>query len=201
MPKLCIAQDPEADQLLGDDPFALLAGMLLDQQIPMEVAFAGPRKIADRLGGIDPRLIADCEPDRFAAVCAETPAVHRFPGSMAKRLQDLAREIVDRYDGDAAGLWTHGDPDGPEVLRRLKALPGFGEQKAKIFLALLGKRYGVTPRGWRAAAGDYGKAGTHMSVADVVDKDSLDAVRAYKKKMKAAAKATPEQSGRAKAKA
>ena len=93
MPKLCIAQDPEADQLLGDDPFALLTGMLLDQQIPMELAFAGPRKIADRLGGIDPRLIADCEPDRFAAVCAETPAVHRFPGSMAKRLQDLAREI------------------------------------------------------------------------------------------------------------
>lgn len=196
-PALCLAQDPAADLLLAEDPFALLAGMLLDQQIPMEVAFAGPRKIADRLGGIDPRLIADCDPERFAALCAETPAVHRFPGSMAKRLQDLAREIVERYDGDTAALWTRADPDGAEVLRRLKALPGFGEQKAKIFLALLGKQYGVTPPGWRAAAGDYGKAGTHMSVADVVDKGSLDEVRAYKKKMKAAAK----QSGPAKAKA
>ena len=163
--------------------------MLLDQQIPMEVAFAGPRKIADRLGGIDPQEIAECDPVRFAALCSETPAVHRFPGSMAKRIQDLAREIVDRYDGDAAGLWTQGDPDGAEVLRRLKALPGFGEQKSKIFLALLGKQYGVTPQGWRAAAGDYGKAGTYMSIADVVDKGSLEQVRAYKKKMKAAAKA------------
>lgn len=196
MTTLCLTGDPAADQLLAEDPFALLAGMLLDQQIPMEVAFVGPRKIADRLGGIDPRLIADCDPDRFAALCAETPAVHRFPGSMAKRLQDLAREIVDRYGGDAAGLWMSGSPDGPEVLRRLKALPGFGEQKARIFLALLGKQYGVTPRGWQAAAGDYGKPGTHMSVADVVDKGSLDQVRAYKKKMKAAAK----QSAAAKAK-
>ncbi len=199
MPKLHLTGDPESDQLLTEEPFALLAGMLLDQQIPMEVAFAGPRKVADRMGGIDPRLIADCDPDRFAAVCAETPAVHRFPGSMAKRLQDLAREIVDRYGGDAAALWTSGDPDGAEVLRRLKALPGFGEQKAKIFLALLGKQYGVTPLGWRAAAGDYGKTGVHMSVADVVDKGSLDQVRAYKKKMKAAAKA--EKSGSTQAKA
>lgn len=199
MPRLHLTGDPESDQLLTEEPFALLAGMLLDQQIPMEVAFAGPRKVADRMGGIDPRLIADCDPDRFAAVCAETPAVHRFPGSMAKRLQDLAREIVDRYGGDAAALWTSGDPDGAEVLRRLKALPGFGEQKAKIFLALLGKQYGVTPLGWRAAAGDYGKTGVHMSVADVVDKGSLDQVRAYKKKMKAAAKA--EKSGSTQAKA
>jgi uncharacterized HhH-GPD family protein len=199
VPRLHLTGDPESDQLLTEEPFALLAGMLLDQQIPMEVAFAGPRKVADRMGGIDPRLIADCDPDRFAAVCAETPAVHRFPGSMAKRLQDLAREIVDRYGGDAAALWTSGDPDGAEVLRRLKALPGFGEQKAKIFLALLGKQYGVTPLGWRAAAGDYGKTGVHMSVADVVDKGSLDQVRAYKKKMKAAAKA--EKSGSTQAKA
>jgi uncharacterized HhH-GPD family protein len=131
-------------------------------------------------------VTADADPERFAAVCAQTPAVHRFPGSMAKRVQDLAREIVERYHGDTAGLWTEGDPDGPEVLRRLKALPGFGEQKARIFLALLGKQYGVTPKGWRAAAGDYGRDGTHMSVADVVDKGSLEQVRAYKKKMKAA---------------
>lgn len=186
MARLQLTQDPAADALLSEDPFALLVGMLLDQQIAMEVAFAGPKKIADRLGGLDARLIAEADPERFAAVCAQTPAVHRFPGSMAKRVQDLAREIVERYDGDTAGLWTEGDPDGLEVLRRLKALPGFGEQKARIFLALLGKQYGVTPKGWRAAAGDYGRDGTHMSVADVVDKGSLDQVRAYKKKMKAA---------------
>ena len=193
MRKLCLTGDPEADQLLSEDPFALLTGMLLDQQIPMEVAFTGPRKIADRLGGLNPRLIADHDPERFAALCAETPAVHRFPGSMAKRIQDLAREVVETYQGETAALWTSGDPDGAEVLRRLRALPGFGEQKAKIFLALLGKQYGVTPRGWRAVAGDYGKAGAHMSVADVVDKESLDQVRAYKKKTKAAAKPTKEK--------
>lgn len=193
MRKLCLTGDPEADQLLSEDPFALLTGMLLDQQIPMEVAFTGPRKIADRLGGLNPRLIADHDPERFAALCAETPAVHRFPGSMAKRIQDLAREVVETYQGETAALWTSGDPDGAEVLRRLRALPGFGEQKAKIFLALLGKQYGVTPRGWRAVAGDYGRAGAHMSVADVVDKESLDQVRAYKKKMKAAAKPTKEK--------
>ena len=184
-PALFVTGDPEADQLLSADPFALLTGMLLDQQIPMEVAFTGPRKIADRLGGLDPSLIADHDPQEFAALCANTPAVHRFPGSMAKRIQDVAREIVETYHGDTAALWTSGDPDGAEVLRRLRALPGFGEQKAKIFLALLGKQYGVTPWGWRAAAGDYGKAGAHMSVADVVDKGSLDQVRAYKKRMKA----------------
>ena len=186
MARLQLTQDSAADALLSEEPFALLVGMLLDQQIAMEVAFAGPRKIADRLGGIDAHLIADADPERFAAVCAQTPAVHRFPGSMAKRIQDLAREIVARYDGDTVGLWTKDDPDAAEVMRRLKALPGFGEQKAKIFLALLGKQYGVTPRGWRAAAGDYGRAGTHMSIADVVDKGSLDQVRTYKKKMKAA---------------
>ena len=186
MARLQLAQDPKADNLLADDPFALLTGMLLDQQVPMEVAFAGPLKIADRVGGLDPRVIADYDPEKFAALCAERPAIHRFPGSMAKRVQALAREIIDRYEGDAAQLWIDGDPDGAEVLRRLKALPGFGEQKAKIFLALLGKQYGVMPKGWRAAAGDYGRAGTHMSIADVVDTGSLDQVRAYKKKMKVA---------------
>ena len=155
----------------------------------METAFAGPKKIADRMGGLDAREIADYDPDKFAALCSERPAIHRFPGSMAKRVQTLAQIVVDRYDGDATGVWTAGEPDGPELLRRLKALPGFGEQKARIFLALLGKQYGVTPTGWRAAAGDYGKAGTHVSVADIVDADSLERVRAYKKQMKAAAKA------------
>ena len=186
MARLQLTSDANADALLSEDPFALLVGMLLDQQIAMEVAFAGPRKIADRLGGLDARLIAEADPEAFAALCAQTPAVHRFPASMAKRIQELARAIVGGYDGDAAAVWNSGDPDAAEVLRRLKALPGFGEQKARIFLALLGKQYGVTPRGWRAAAGDYGRAGTHMSVADVVDKGSLDQVRAYKKKLKAA---------------
>jgi uncharacterized HhH-GPD family protein len=188
MPKLQLAQDPAADALLSADPFALLVGMVLDQQIPLEVAFAGPKKIADRIGGFDVAEIADYDPDKFAALCSERPAIHRFPGSMAKRIQALARIIVDQYDGDAAALWTAGDPDGPELLRRLKGLPGFGEQKARIFLALLGKQYSVTPKGWRTAAGDYGKAGTHLSVADIADARSLERVRSYKKQIKAAQK-------------
>ena len=187
MPNLQLAGDPAADALLDDNPMALLIGMLLDQQVPMETAFAGPKKLADRIGRIDARQIADYDPEKFAALCAERPAVHRFPGSMAKRIQALAREIVDCYDGDAAAVWTQGDPDGAELLRRLKALPGFGEQKSRIFLALLGKQYGVTPKGWREAAGEYGKAGTCMSVADIVDAGSLEEVRSFKKRMKASA--------------
>ena len=182
--KLCLAQEPEADQLLSDNPFALLVGMVLDQQVPMETAFAGPKKIADRIGGFDATEIADYDPDKFAALCSERPAIHRFPGSMAKRIQALAQIVVDRYDGDAAAVWTAGDPDGPELLRRLKELPGFGEQKARIFLALLGKQYSVTPKSWRAAAGEYGKAGTHLSVADITDARSLEKVRSYKKQQK-----------------
>jgi uncharacterized HhH-GPD family protein len=187
--KLCLAQEPDADTLLSENPFALLVGMLLDQQVPMETAFAGPKKIADRMGGLDAAEIADYDPDKFAALCSERPAIHRFPGSMAKRIQTLAQIVVDRYDGDAAALWTAGDPDGPELLRRLKDLPGFGEQKARIFMALLGKQYAVTPKGWRAAAGEFGKAGTHLSVADIADARSLEKVRSYKKEMKAAKKA------------
>lgn len=188
--KLCLAQEPEADHLLSENAFALLVGMLLDQQVPMETAFAGPKKIADRMGGLDAGAIAAHDPDKFIELCSEKPAVHRFPRAMAKRIQTLAEIIVDRYDGDAAGVWTAGDPDGAEVLRRLKALPGFGEQKARIFLALLGKQYGVTPSGWRAAAGEYGKAGTHASVADVVDARSLEQVRTHKKQLKQAQKAS-----------
>ena len=189
MAKLQLVQDPVADELLESNPFALLVGMMLDQQIPMEVAFAGPQKLAERMGNVDAREIAEYDPDAFVKLFSEKPAVHRFPGSMAKRLQTLAQAIVDEYDGDVVALWTAGDPDGAEVLRRLKALPGFGEQKAKIFLALLGKQYGVTPEGWRGAAGDYGTEGVHMSVADVVDQGSLEKVRSYKKAAKAAAKA------------
>jgi uncharacterized HhH-GPD family protein len=202
--KLWLAQEPDADKLLADNPFALLVGMVLDQQIPLERAFAGPKIIADRMAAsnrsqhvdldgqiaLDAAEIADYDPDKFAALCSERPAIHRFPGSMAKRVQALAQIIVDRYDGDAAGLWTAGEPDGPELLRRLKSLPGFGEQKAQIFLGLLGKQYAVTPKGWRAAAGAFGKAGTHVSVADIADKGSLEKVRSYKKQMKAAKKAT-----------
>ncbi|KAA8969223.1 HhH-GPD-type base excision DNA repair protein [Mycobacterium sp.] len=184
MAKLQLAQEPDADALLAANPFALLVGMLLDQQVPMETAFAGPKKIADRMGGFDAAEIAAHDPQKFAALCSEKPAVHRFPSSMARRIQELAQIIVDKYNGDAAGLWTVGEPDGPELLRRLKELPGFGEQKARILLALLGKQYGVTPRGWRSAAGEYGKAGTHLSVADIVDAGSLEKVRSYKKQMK-----------------
>lgn len=187
MAKLQLVQDPAADALLESDPFALLLGMLLDQQIPMEVAFAGPKKLADRLGTLDPAVIADYDPEQFAEVCAERPAVHRFPGSMAKRIQDLAQMVVDRYGGDAAAIWTSGDPDGPEVLRRLKELPGFGEQKAKIFVSLLAKQLDVKPRGWTTVVGDYGKKG-FRSVADVVDAESLQKVRDFKKAAKAAAK-------------
>ncbi|CAM3142572.1 Fe-S cluster assembly protein HesB [Mycobacterium intermedium] len=187
MSQLCLAQEPEADQLLAENPFALLTGMLLDQQIPLEVAFAGPKKIADRMGSFDAAEIADYDPEKFAALCSERPAIHRFPGSMAKRIQALAQIIVDRYNGDAAAVWQAGDPDGKELLKRLKGLPGFGEQKAKIFLALLGKQYGVRPPGWQAAAGDYGKSGSYLSVADIVDAESLGRVRSYKKQMKAQA--------------
>ncbi|MGV0642416.1 HhH-GPD-type base excision DNA repair protein [Mycolicibacterium sp. XJ2546] len=190
MAKLQLVQNPAADALLESNPFALLVGMLLDQQYPMEAAFAGPKKIADRMGGeLDPHEIAAYDPEKFAALCSKTPAVHRFPGSMAKRIQALAQLVVDRYDGDAAAVWTADDPDAAEVLKRLKSLPGFGEQKAKIFLALLGKQYGVTPDGWRKAAGDYGKDGSYLSIADVVDAGSLEKVRSAKKQAKAAAKA------------
>jgi len=190
---LSLPIDADANKLLSDNPFALLSALLLDQQVPMETAFAGPKKIADRMGGFDVTAIADYDPDKFAALCSERPAIHRFPGAMAKRIQTLAQIIVDRYDGDAAGVWTAGEPDGKELLRRIKGLPGFGEQKARIFLALLGKQYGVTPTGWRAAAGDFGKAGTHLSVADIVDAQSLGKVRSHKKQMKAAAKVAEQK--------
>jgi uncharacterized HhH-GPD family protein len=183
-PTLRLTGDPAADELLAADPLALLIGMLLDQQVPMETAFAGPRKLADRLGGLDVRRIAQADPDEFAAVCATPPAVHRYPGSMAKRIQALCRYLVEAYDGRAEAVWTDGDPDGPEVLRRLKALPGYGDQKARIFLALLGKQLDVRPPGWREAAGAYGEDGSRRSIADVVDDQTLAEVRAFKKSAK-----------------
>ena len=185
---LYLAQDPEADALLARDPLALLLGMLLDQQIPMEKAFKGPKVIADRMGGLDVRRIAEADPDEFTAICATPPAIHRFPGSMAKRVQALAGYVVEHYDGQAEAIWKRDAPSGSEVLSRLKALPGFGEQKARIFLALLGKQWGERPTGWREAAGAYGEDGARRSVADVIDAKSLGEVRAFKKAAKAAAR-------------
>ncbi|ABG95988.1 MULTISPECIES: HhH-GPD-type base excision DNA repair protein [Rhodococcus] len=185
---LNLVGDPDADALLASDPLALLIGMLLDQQVPMETAFAGPKKLDDRLGGLEVHRIAEMDPEEFAAVCSQTPAVHRFPGSMATRIQSLCAFLVENYDGSVEALWTSGDPDGKEVLKRLKALPGYGDQKARIFLALLGKQIGVEPKGWREAAGDYGTEGSRRSIADVVDDTSLHEVREFKKAAKAEAK-------------
>lgn len=189
MPTVHLTGEPDADRLLSESPLALLIGMLLDQQVPMETAFAGPEKLRERMGGtLDAATIADADPEALAELFKESPAIHRFPGSMAARVQTLCRTIVDDWHGDAAAIWTDGAPDGPTVLRRLKALPGFGDQKARIFLALLGKQYGLDAPGWRDAAGEYGEEGSLRSVADIVDADSLARVRAHKKAMKAAAK-------------
>ncbi|MFM1725220.1 HhH-GPD-type base excision DNA repair protein [Rhodococcus sp. PAM 2766] len=190
---LNLVGDPEADALLASDPLALLIGMLLDQQVPMETAFAGPKKLDDRLGGLDVHRIAEMSPDDFIAVCAQPPAVHRFPKSMGERIQSLCAYIVEHYDGDTGAIWTSGDPDGKEVLKRLKALPGYGDQKARIFLALLGKQIGVQPTGWREAAGAYGDEGARRSIADVVDRQTLLEVREFKQAAKAAAKAAKEK--------
>ncbi|MGO3648920.1 HhH-GPD-type base excision DNA repair protein [Agrococcus casei] len=189
MPELHLSGDDAADRLLSDDSFALLTGMLLDQQIAMEVAFAGPAKIAERVGSVDPDVLAGFDAEKLKAVFAEKPAVHRYPGSMAGRVQQLAQAVVDEWDGRADAIWTSGSPDGREVLRRLKALPGFGDQKARIFLALLGKQLGFAGDGWREAAGPYGEEGARRSVADIVDRASLLEVRATKQAAKAAAKA------------
>ena len=182
-----IAQDPAADKVLSEDPFALLMGMLLDQQFPMERAFAGPAKVLERFGSLDPAAIAAADPEQFAALCATTPAVHRFPGSMATRIQALAAHVVAEYDGRTERLWSEAT-DGRELLRRVEALPGFGRQKSQIFVALLGKQLGVEPTGWAEAAGDYAEPGAFRSVADVVDADSLEKVRAFKKQKKAEAR-------------
>ncbi|MDQ0240336.1 MULTISPECIES: HhH-GPD-type base excision DNA repair protein [Arthrobacter] len=187
--ELHITGDPAADQLLSDDAFALLIGMLLDQQVTMESAFAGPEKIRTRIGSVSPATIAEYDPDGFVDVFKERPSVHRFPGSMASRVQDLAAVVQRDWNGDATAIWTRDEPDGQEVLNRLKGLPGFGEQKAKIFLALLGKQRGLQAPGWREAAGAYGQENAFLSVADIVDPESLRRVRANKQAAKAAIKA------------
>jgi uncharacterized HhH-GPD family protein len=185
VPRLHFTGDEAADDLLSRDPFALLAGMLLDQQFPMERAFSGPWRLAQRMDvdTFDPRRVADMDAEEFAALVATPPVVHRYPRSMAGRLQALARYVVDTYDGDAAALWSTAG-SGADLFTRLRALPGFGEQKARIFVAVLGKRLGIQPPGWREAAGPYGEDGSHRSVADVDDADSLAQVRAYKQAQK-----------------
>jgi uncharacterized HhH-GPD family protein len=182
-----IAQDPVADKVLSDDSFALLTGMLLDQQFPMERAFAGPAKILDRFGTLDPAAIAGADPEKFADLCATPPAIHRYGRSMAGRVQTLAAQVVEQYDGDASRIWADATT-GDELMKRLLALPGFGAQKAKIFVALLAKQLGVRPNGWEKVAGDYALEG-YRSVADVVDPASLQKVRDFKKAKKAAASA------------
>jgi uncharacterized HhH-GPD family protein len=179
----------DANELLSRNPLALLIGMLLDQQVPFEKAFSSPYELVKRLGH-EPTAaeLAEYDPDALAAIFAERPALHRFPRAMAARTQDLARLIMDSYDGDPAAVWTSATT-GKELVVRLAELPGFGGYKAQIFAALLGKQLGVRPDGWREAAGHFGEDGSHYSVADIVDDDSLAAVRAYKKDIKAAAKA------------
>lgn len=188
-PELHLTGDDTADQLLSTNPSALLVGMTLDQQVPMEKAFSGPAVIAERMGGgFDVARIAELDVDDFIAICAQRPAIHRFPGSMGKRVHAVCQALVEEYDGDAANLWADV-ADGAELKKRIAALPGFGDQKASIFVALLGKQCGVTPKGWREAAGRYGEDGVYRSVADIVDPSSLIKVRQTKKEEKARAKA------------
>jgi uncharacterized HhH-GPD family protein len=189
MSTLYLAQEPEADGLLATDPLALLIGMLLDQQIPIERAFVAPYRLAERLGvqRLDAAMIAGYDPEALAAIFATPPALHRFPGSMAARVQALCAQVRDGYGGDGATVWS-GAQSGAELVKRLKALPGFGVQKAQIFAALLGKQLAVRPPGWREATGQYGEEGSYRSVADIIDEPTLGKVREYKKQMKAAAK-------------
>jgi uncharacterized HhH-GPD family protein len=184
---LWLSQVPEADALLERSPLALLVGMVLDQQIPLEKAFTSPYVLTQRLGhDLDAAELASYDPEALATIFTTPPALHRFPGSMAGRVQALCQVIVDEYDGDAETIWTTA-ADGPDLLKRMKALPGFGEQKSKIFVALLGKQYGVTPRGWQKSAGAYGDKNALLSVADIRDAATLAKVRAYKKQAKLAA--------------
>lgn len=184
-----LATTPAANDLLTRDPLALLIGMLLDQQIPMEKAFTSPEVLRERMtGDFNAHAIAEYDADAFEQLFRQPPALHRFPAAMAKRVQELGRILVERFDGDPATVWT-GAATGDELVARIAQLPGFGAQKAKIFAALLGKQFGIDPPGWREATGDYGVDGSRRSVADVVDADSLVAVRAHKQQMKAAAKA------------
>ncbi|HET6810296.1 MAG TPA: HhH-GPD-type base excision DNA repair protein [Acidimicrobiales bacterium] len=189
MPELHLAQDEAADKLLSEDSLALLIGMVLDQQVPLEWAFRGPYELSQRLGGrLDAAEIAAMDPDGLVLLFVQKPSLHRYPASMAGRVQELCRVVADEHGGDATGIWREAR-SGDELYRAVKALPGFGEQKARIFVALLGKQLGVRPPGWREAAGTYGEDGSFRSVADIVSPDSLGKVRSYKQEMKAKARA------------
>ncbi|MGD0985154.1 MAG: HhH-GPD-type base excision DNA repair protein [Acidimicrobiales bacterium] len=192
---LPFTRDSRADRYLVEDPLALLIGMVLDQQVPLEKAFAGPWVLRQRLGAkLDAAKIAAMAPGELTALFVDKPALHRFPASMAARVQDLCRLLVDEYGGDAAAVWRTA-ATGDELLKRVKALPGFGEQKARIFVALLGKQLGVRPSGWEKAAGPFGRAGSLASVADIDSPGALVAVREHKRAMKASA-ATAGQTSR-----
>jgi uncharacterized HhH-GPD family protein len=185
---LALSGNQDADRLLSDDPLALLIGMVLDQQVPLERAFTSPLDLKNRLGGrLDAEEIASMDPDKLAAIFSARPALHRFPAANAKRVQELCRIVVDEYHGCARDVWDQATT-GDDLYRRVRALPGFGEQKARIFVGLLGKQLGVRPPGWEEAAGRFGAPGTFLSVADIVDANSLGRVRAYKGQLKAAAK-------------
>jgi uncharacterized HhH-GPD family protein len=189
VPDLTLAQDPAADEVLSSNPLALLIGMLLDQQFPMERAFASPALLTERLGGpLTAAGIAEYDTEALVAAFTGPPALHRYPRSMAERVQALCRVIVADWGGEAERLWVDA-ADGREVLANLQSLPGFGKQKAQIFTALLGKQCGVRPEGWREAAGSYGDDGSRRSIADVVDATTLGEVREFKQAQKKAAKA------------
>lgn len=188
-PTLALTGDPAADALLAGDPLALVIGMVLDQQIPLERAFKSPYDLRERLGGtLDAGAIAAMDPDELASIFGAKPALHRFPGSMARRVQDLCQLVVGTYGGDAAGIWSSA-ADGRQLLANVKALPGFGEQKARIFVALLGKQLGVRPPGWDDASEPFGQHGSFLSVADIDSPEALAKVRQHKQRMKAEAKA------------
>jgi uncharacterized HhH-GPD family protein len=188
---LYLSGDTTADTLLGSNPFALLMGMVLDQQVPLERAFSAPNQLTERIGPIDAKRIAAMDLEELTAAFSEKPALHRFPAAMAERTQKAAQIIVDRYDGDTAKLWEDA-PDGKTLLANLRALPGFGEQKAKIFLALLGKQLAIEPPGWREASAPYGEKGSFFSVADIDGPEALLRVREHKRDMKAAAKSVAQ---------
>ena len=183
---LYITGDEAADALLNTNPNALLIGMLLDQQVPMEWAFTGPATLQQRLGHLDPAVIATMDEESFVAICCEKPAIHRFPASMGKRIQQVCAFLVEHHDGDAANIWRNVDT-GRDVFGRLKALPGYGDEKSKIFVAILAKTQGIAPAGWREAAGKFGDD-VPRSVADIHDEASLAVVREWKKAQKAAKK-------------
>jgi uncharacterized HhH-GPD family protein len=186
---------PEADELLSSDPLALLIGMILDQQVPFERAFSAPSDLRDRLGGqLDPAAIAAMPPDELAEVFAARPALHRFPRSMAGRVQQVCEVIISTYGGDTAAIWTSA-ADGKALMANLRSLPGFGEQKAKILVALLAKQFGVRPPGWEAVAGPYGEPGTYRSVADIDSLEALQKVRQFKRQAKAEARAKASPPG------